>query len=381
MSVVGRGTRWRWAAVALGTVAVIGLPSAVPYAAGLTDRLAGSAERAGPAELVAMALASADVAHEGVAQTRGSLGLPDLPRLSGVPDLLGSTTKTRVWWSSPRSWRVDVVTPNGETGTYGVGTDTVEWDFEQRDLIAVVGADGARLPRADDLLPPQAVRRILTGLGPDDQLTSIDDRWVAGRTAAGVRVVPGDERSTVARLDLWVDVDTGLPVELHIVGQDGRDALESRFLQLELGPPDPAVLRPPDPSGVHRDWISAPDVAASADSNSPWLLPSVLAGLEASTSILGGTAMYGQGLVRFAVLPLPHSLSHDVLDGAEAAGGVVLDPPEGDAVLIASRVLNAVVVHGGDREHAYVIAGFVTAKTLEIAAFELLADPPPRRSS
>lgn len=379
MSVVGRGTRWRWVAVALGVAAAIGLPTVVPTAASMLDRAGQPAARPAPAELVALALASTDVAHEGIAQTRGSLGLPDLPRLGGVPDLLGSTTKTRVWWSSPQSWRVDLLSASGEVDTYGSGTDLVQWDFEDRELTFVVGSDGARLPRADDLLPPQAVRWILTALGPDDELSPLADRWVAGRSAAGVRVVPADERSTVARVDLWIDVDSGLPVEAHVVGMDGRDALESRFLQLDVTAPDPAVLRPPDPSGVRRDWTSTQDLAAAVDLNAPWRLPDALAGLPASRTVLQGTATYGAGLVRFAVLPLPPDLAGDTLDAAVTAGAVALDVAGGDAVLVTSTVLNAVVARGADRDHAYVLAGFVTPETLETAARELLADPPPRR--
>ncbi len=379
MSVVGRGTRWRWAAVALGVVAAIGLPTVVPAAVGLIDRVARSEARPAPAELVARALASADVAHEGVAQTRGSLGLPDLPRLGGVPDLLGSTTKTRVWWSSAQAWRVDVLTANGEVDTYGTGNDTARWDFENRQLTFVVGSDGARLPRADDLLPPQAVRRILTGLGPADQLSALGDRYVAGRTAAGVQIVPGDARSTVARVDVWIDLDTGLPLELHVVGRDGLDALESRFLQVDLTTPDPKSMQAPNPSGVRRDWTSTPDLAAAVDLNSPWQLPETLAGLPASRSTLGGTATYGAGLVRFALLPLPPRLAGDIFDAAVTAGAVDLEPADGQAVVVTSTVLNAVVVRGRDREHVYVIAGFVTPETLGAAANELLLNPPPRR--
>jgi hypothetical protein len=379
MSVVGLSTRWRWAAVSLGVAAAIGLPTVVPAAAGFLARAGLSEGIPDPPTLVALALASSGVPHQGVAQTRGSLGLPDLPRLGGVPDLLGSTTKTRVWWSSSRSWRVDVLTANGEIDTYGTGNGTSHWDFENRQLTFVVGADGARLPRADDLLPPQAVRRILTGLGSADQLSALGERYVAGRTTAGVRIVPGDARSTVARLDVWIDVDNGLPLELHVVARDGHDALESRFLQIEMITPDPSTLQVPDPSGVRRDWTSTPDLAAAVDLNSPWQLPETLAGLPASRSAFGGTATYGDGLVRFAVLPVPPDLAGDILDAAVSGGAVELEPDDGRAVLVTSAVLNAVIARGHDRDHAYILAGFVTPETLEAAANQLLANPPPRR--
>ncbi|MBA2477738.1 MAG: hypothetical protein H0V38_03925 [Sporichthyaceae bacterium] len=379
MSVVGRGTRWRWAAVGIGVAAAIALPSVVPSAAMVLDRASQPAERPAPAALVELALASSDVAHQGLAQTRGSLGLPDLPRLSDVPALFGSTTKTRVWWSSSSAWRVDTLSLNGEVDTYGFNGDTARWDYENRELTFVVGQDGARLPRADDLLPPQAVRRILAGLGPADRLEPLEDRWVAGRAAAGLRVVPGDERTTVARLDIWIDVGSGLPVELHVVGRDGFEALESRFLQLDLTQPDEDLLLAPFPRDARVDRTTTPDLAAAVDLYAPWRLPGSLAGLSASRSLLGGTATYGEGLVRFALLPLAPDLADDILDRAVTAGALPLDPAGGEAVLVTSSVLNAVVARGSDREHAYLLAGFVTPETLEAAATELLADPPPRR--
>ena len=159
----------------------------------------------------------------------------------------------------------------------------------------------------------------------------------------------------------------------------GCDALESRFLQLDLKEPEPAILIEPDPPGVRRDWTSTPDLAAAVDLNSPWRLPDTLLGLPVSRSTLQGAAMYGEGLVRFALLPLSPGVADDILDAAVTAGAAAVESVDGEAALITSSVLNAVVARGSDRQHAYVLAGFVTPETLEAAVRTLLAEPPPRR--
>lgn len=381
MSTVGRATSLRWGAVAAGVAVLLGVRVAAPEAARLIDAAVRPSGQVSPQVLIDRALGSVGVAHEGVAQSRGSLGLPDLPRLSGVPALLGGTTRMRVWWASPQSWRVDTLTLNGEVGLYGTGATTVEWDFERSELTTVFGADGVRLPRADDLLPPQAARRVLSWVGVDDRIEELPDRWLAGRTAAGVRIVPGDARSTMAHVDVWVDPSSGLPLEVQVVNTNGFEALTSAFLDVEIRRPAAAVLEPPVPVGAHRDFTATPDIAGIVDARSPWELPDTLAALPASHSALQGTATYGLGLVRFAVLPLPAELADDILRSANDAGAAALDLPAGEGALVTSSLLNAVVVRAADDEHAYVLAGLVTAETLELAARELLMDPPRRRDA
>ena len=109
-----------------------------------------------PRELVAAARASAAISHEGYAETTGTLGLPDLPRLGEVAALLGGTTHARVWWRSPAAWRVDRVTATGESGIYAWRGALHTWDYESRRARTIIASSSVRLPRVDDLLPPQA---------------------------------------------------------------------------------------------------------------------------------------------------------------------------------------------------------------------------------
>jgi MucB/RseB N-terminal domain len=379
MSVVTTSTRRRWACVA-GLTALLALAAAAPRAAGVlaTDAATGP-KAASPRSLVRTALASRAVPYSGLGESRGSLGLPTLPGLGRVPDLLGGTTRTRVWWAAPDAWRVDVVTPTGEQDTYGTPAGVVTWDYERRRLQYVLGEPDVRLPRADDLLPPQAARRLLTAVGPDDSVRPLPRTRVAGRPAVGLRVVPSDPRSTIGAAEVWLDGGSGVPLRVRVTDRKGTEFLVTQLSEVHLGRPAATTTTPPSPAGVQVDSLSAPDLAAAVDQRAPWRLPDRLAGLPVTRSVLEGSATYGRGLVRFSVLPLPLRTADAVLDSARSAGAAELDVPGGSGAQVSSTLLDVVVAEGDDGEHSYLLAGLVTPAVLTTAARQLLLNPPPRR--
>jgi hypothetical protein len=115
------------------------------------------------------------------------------------------------------------------------------------------------------------------------------------------------------------------------------------------------------------------------DQRAPWILPDELAGLAVSRTVLEGTATYGSGLLRFAVLPLPGRVARDIIANARSAGGNPVELPGGTVWQVSSSLLDVVVAQGDDFRHAYLIAGMVSPDVLQSAAGELLADPPVRR--
>ena len=374
MSVVSGLRRRRWAGVSAGAAALV---AALALGPSFTTGSAGDGGRPAPRALMASALGSAAVSFDALASSRGTLGLPDLPRFGSVAALLGGTTRARVWWSSPTAWRVDVVSVTGEQGTYGTDDGVQTWDYERNEVVQVLGEPGARLPRADDLLAPQATRRFLAGVGDDDRVVALADTVVSGRAAYGLRVLPADPRSTIGRADVWVDRASALPLRLRLTSRGGEVALDTRLSDVHLGAPASAVLTPPLPAGARVDVEVAPDLVAAIDQTPRFALPDSLAALPVSRSLLRGTATYGTGLVRFSVLPLPRRTARDVLANARSAGAAAVEITGGEAVTISSSLLNAVVARGSDRQHSYLIAGLVGADVLTTAARELLADPPP----
>jgi hypothetical protein len=365
-----------------GTVAIGFLPTAF-------GALPATSSSLTPRQVVAAARNSATVAHEGYVETTGTLGLPDLPRLGEVAALLGGTSHARVWWRSTTAWRVARVTTTGESDAYTWHGTLHTWDFEARRAATIVMSSPVRLPRMDDLLPPQAARRILAGLGSSDKVVALPAKRVAGRSADGIRITPASAHTTVGRVDMYVDTATGLPLSLQLFPRGSSNpALTTGFLDVRMTRPSDAVLTPRDPTGVPNDTVVVPDIAAAADVFAPYALPDELATFPRSRDLAGvGTGTYGEGLARFTVVPLNPDLGRSALHAATDGGGLDLNIPGGTAVLLQTPLLNAVIAHG-DREESppfegrgrsYLIAGTVDADTLTAAVTALFDNPPASR--
>jgi hypothetical protein len=328
--------------------------------------------------LLRAARASSSVAYSGFAETRGNLGLPDLPRLGSVAALLGSTTRERVWWRSAADWRVDTVHPTGERGTYAVGGILHTWDYEARASRVVLNRPPVRLPRADDLLPPQATRRLLAGVADDDDVRRLPARRVAGHATVGVRIVPRQTDSTIARADLWIEPRTGLPLSLELFARGAsQPALTSHFLDLRLRSPDAGVLQPRDAALALQIATPIADIAAALDTFVQVNVPQRLGAFRRSPDVvsLGGSATYGEGLARFVILPLPGRLGFGALDAAEGGGGtVIVDTGDDRAVMVTTPLLTVVVAHHEalGLDPTYLLVGTVTAAAAQEALTDLI---------
>lgn len=361
-----------------------------------------------PAELLARAAASQDVPHTGTAVSFGSLGLPDLPRLGRLTALLGSTTRTRVQWAGPAEHRVDELLATGERSTYVDGDAVTVWDYGKGELRRGETVRGARLPRPEDLLPPSLLRGLVAGTGAEEMVAAAEPLGgarVAGRPASGLRIASGDPRGTLAHADVWVDDESGMATEVTLVDRAGVTALLSRFDHLRLEPPDPAALVPPAAPGAERR-DTRDDLATIADDFAPYDLPDTLAGYPGLRAPIDdadgrddpyrrwgaledgaspGVAVYGSGLTRLAVLPLPGDVGKRAVDVARTSGGIDLDTggaveaAGGEAVLLAAGAVRMVMVRVpvGRFDRSYVVAGDVDPRVLGDAVTQLVDDPPP----
>jgi hypothetical protein len=189
--------------------------------------------------------------------------------------------------------------------------------------------------------------------------------------ALGLRVVPRSAGTTVARVDLWADPASGLPVRVELTARGGtRPIVTTAFLDLRLGAPDPARVRfaVPDDADVESD--QAPDLARAVDRFSPFVLPDPLAGEPRRTSVGSAASTYGQGFDLVAVLAFPASFSSRTrafLDEAPTRKG-----PWGEASVLATPLLNGMVF---ERDGvAYALAGTVTQPVLDRVAASLARD-------
>ncbi len=378
MSVVTGQARRRWGVV-LAAVAVLMCAPLVSAAATRWVTGSGGDPASSSRDLITRAMNSQDVAYQGMATSRGNLGLPDLPSVDSVTAALGGTTRSRVWWSAENLWRVSVITATGEQGIYDRAGQTYLWDYEQNAITRVDGVPELRLPRADDLLPPQATWRLLAGTGPADRVEAIKGaRRIAGAQAQGIRIRPGDTRSTIGHIDIWIEQQHGLPVAISIADANGVTALESQFSDLDFGQPAPALLRVPFHRGMQISDTPAPDLASRINRFGAFRLPDRLAGFGTSAPIVGGTATYGTGLVRFVVLPVMRRNSDDWVDAARTGASEDRSLTGGEGLRITAGALNLVVARATTGA-TYAITGLVSPEILFQAAEELFAHPPARR--
>ena len=59
----------------------------------------------------------------------------------------------------------------------------------------------------------------MAAIGPADRVTPIAARRVAGRPAAGLRIVPASAASTIAHAELWIDEARGLPLAVDVTAE------------------------------------------------------------------------------------------------------------------------------------------------------------------
>jgi hypothetical protein len=350
--------------VAVAVAVLVSLPA-------LVRSLPASDARTSAAALRRAVLAGAGVAFSGFAQSAGGLPLPVTPQLTSVADLLSERTTMRVWWRGDGDNRVDVVSASGETDVHRDRRGTWTWDFE--DLTATrTGASPLALPTAPDLLPSTLGRRLLSE-ATDEELSRIGARRVAGRDALGVRLRPSAAASSVARVDVWIDPESGLPLAVQLWAKGARlSALDTSFLELRLGRPAASVTAFDPPPGARVRGSGETDLLEEAGRRFRSVrLPGRLAGLSRRSleGVPDGIGIYGRGVTLLAVAPVPRTQAEGLEDALRSAAGAVDD---GAGVRVATGPLALMLVDVPFRG-SYLLTGTVTGAALEQAARQIPA--------
>src|SRR6266498_82082 len=335
MEIAPRWARpWRWL-VLLGAVALLAAMPAVVSA------LPVSAPSLPAAELLAKVRGSTATPYQGYAESRASLGLPDLPVVGRQTALLGAITRIRAWVASPTLWRVDELT--------------------------AIGEPVVRFARAADLLPPELGRRLAAAATPGEARL-LAPRRVAGVDALGLRITPRSTSTTVGRVDLWADPSSGLPVRVELTARSGAGPIiVTSFLDLRQAAPAASTVRFQIPPGARVDFDDAPDLARAVERFSPFVLPDSLAGSPRRTQVSSAASTYGRGYDLVAALAFPARISQrtrDFLAAVPSKRG-----PWGQASEIATPLLNAMVF---ERDGAvFALSGTVGFRSLEAIATQL----------
>jgi outer membrane lipoprotein-sorting protein len=321
------------------------------------------------ADLRAAVLGSTDVGFSGYAESAGGLALPVTEQLTSVADLFSDRTEMRVWWRGPSDHRVDVITAAGETSTRRDERGTWTWEYERATATRAESTPFA-LPAPTDLLPASLGRRLLSE-ATDDELTRIGARTVSGDDALGLRLVPNEAASSVGRVDVWVDPASGLALQVQVYEKGVvRPALDTRFLDFEVGRPSAAVTAFTPPEGARiREAREAEIVLEAGRRIDPVPLPDELAGLP--RRVLEGVppaiGLYGRGVTLLAVAPVPPGLARGLRNALAQSVDAVRDNA---GTRLAAGPVGLMLVeppgHG-----SYVLTGTVTLDALAAAAGQL----------
>ena len=310
---------------------------------------------------------SAGTAWSGAVESVGSLQVPDSDSFANLAQLLGEKNDLRVWWRGAEDWRVDRIRSTGETDLFRQGGRSVRWVFES-ETATVAPVSRVRLPDASDLLPPTLGRSMLQGVR-DAELERLPARRIAGVDAPGVRLTPDEPASTVGRVDVWADPESGLPVQVDLYGRgEQRPVVSTALVQLDLAVPDPATTRFSPSSGITVNYEDSVDVAASANAFAPFDLPGTLAGLGArSGEDPGAVGIYGRGPTTVIALPLRGQVARPLRERLQASGA-----EETSVGTLAPLGPVGLLVTPDRGRGTFLLAGTVTGEALEQAAAELL---------
>jgi hypothetical protein len=371
--VVSAQARRRWVAVTAVLAVLVALPLIIRV-------WPVSAAGVGPAVLRERIRNSAGQPYQGYAQAIGALGLPSLPQLSDVTNLLSTTTELRTWYAAPDRWRVDQIGPGEEQDLYERPDGEYRWDYTDEQLTRVVGEQPVRLPRAADLTPPELGRRVIAATA-GDPVTALPDRRIAGAATQGLRIIPAEKSTTIAHIDIWAMPGNGLPLQVEITPKGiSQPVLTARFLEIDPHTPDAGVITPPAPhDGIGYTTTETPDLVSAINRFSRATLPDRLGGRPRRNALAGVSAagVYGSGLTELVVLAAPRDVGREAYDALAKYGTTVDYPGDDDqAKIISTSLLSVLVIRNRAVRQTYLVAGFVQPAVLRAAGTELAEATP-----
>jgi hypothetical protein len=348
------------AALALTPVLVHGLP------------VLGAGSAASPVALLERMRASWASPYAGYVESTGSLALPVSDQLEDVASLLGGRTQIRVWWRAGDDWRADTLSATGEHGIRTSADGVWAWDFEGNRVTHTrqVTEGEVRLPQDADALPPALAARML-GSARAEELSTLPPRRVAGRAADGLRRRPAEALSSIARIDVWADRASGIPVLVEVFGRaPGPAALSTTFLDFSAKKPSASDTAFTPPPGARLGTGRRFDVVGAVRRFSPATPPDALLGMPRAPSPAGLDAFgqYGRGVTQALVAALPPRLARSLTEQLQVAPGVTRLP---EGLVVAVGPVGLLLTDPGPTGEHWLVAGTLTPAGLARAATEL----------
>jgi hypothetical protein len=336
----------------------------------LLRALPASSSDATAATLAGKAVRSTGTSWSGEVSSQGSLDVPlDSSMFGGVARLLGDQNNLRVWWRDADTWRVDRLRTSGESDIARNGGLSVKWNYEEG-RARFAAYTPIRLPDDNDVVPSSLAARLLDGARASE-LSRLPARRIAGASAAGVRLIPSDASSTIARVDVWVDESSGLPLRVEVYGdRDVHPVLTSEVTSFHVGDPSDSEVGFRLSPGVHAVRGETLDDLAAANAFAPFLLPTRVIGLErrAAPADLGAVGVYGRGPTALLAIPLRGGTA-DALHKQLARSHNARSTKDSAALEVGP--LSVLLVQKEDSN--FLLAGTITPASLRQAAVDLEA--------
>lgn len=247
-----RLARWLAPAAAASVVALV--------ASGVLD--AGADPNLPPQSAAQLLAAVGDaklVGFSGTVVEKASLGLPELPQLTGADSatglagLLTGSHTIRLWYGGQTRQRIALLSSLGEQDVFRNGRELWQWNSDTRTASHIVlPADAAARPgNLAAITPDEAARRALALIDPSTSVSTERAALVAGRAAYVLVLTPRDERSRVASVRISVDGKTKIPLGVQVLARGSdRPAIDIAFTRFSDAMPSADNFDWTPPAGV-----------------------------------------------------------------------------------------------------------------------------------
>jgi len=187
-----------------------------------------------------------------------SLGLPSLPGTAdptSLASLLTGSHTIRVWYASPRHFRLAVPESLSETDVIADGNTAWLWESTTNTVTEFTLPPHQSAPQTQPttapLTPQQAAQQVLAAVGQTTTVSVDSNVTVAGQAAYELVLAPKDSRSLVGQVQIAIDGRNGVPLRLQVFARGASSpAFQVGYTSIQFVTPAPADLTFSPPPGA-----------------------------------------------------------------------------------------------------------------------------------
>jgi outer membrane lipoprotein-sorting protein len=239
-----------------------------------------------PAQLLAQVANATTPPLTGTVVETASFGLPSLPATgspASLSSLLTGSHTIRVWYASPRHFRLAVPQSLSESDVIRDGRTAWLWQSTLNKVTKyTLPAHAPAKTTVPDqpVTPQQAAQQVLAAVGPTTAVSVASNVSVAGQAAYALVLAPKDHRSLVGQVQIDVAARNGVPLRLQVFARGASTpAFQVGYTAIQFVTPAAADLTftPPPGSSVSQVNLGsaghgqAPDTSGYTTIGQDWL--------------------------------------------------------------------------------------------------------------